>query len=967
MRRVLKNVLYTIVAISLPIVVLIVSIPTLVSTQWGKEWVLSIVNHSIPGKLEVDQLSMGWFKGVDAQGIRLKTKAHEEVLSAEFIQYHTPLWNVFRSEPTLKFLDLKEFNLNIDYDPLGRSSVEKAIGFVPTFLNTGSKSSLHLKHVNAHVNLPSHLAGTTLTLSGQTERGSLQGNFDIAVQLTGIKRHRVDKDATFVFKAELNKLPIEVLHLAFGQKYPSLVGYSYALFGDNITRSFNKTFNRDQINFWINLHSSNHQTRWHRLMSYIAVSMLSEKGKTTVTVDKRAIQDFFLPEGWKITDNMKIDFMVKNIDWPSDNPDVNISWHLRYPQVVHSTQGKLVLEKFNGSFQQRQFQIQSNWIAEGKPFSINLKGSIDDLLNPLEANLDINKFPVAFLNNDHLIKAIGKIANANLTWSHDQPMHLSFSGNKLLFQDMEIDLSGLAKVPELIWRGDSEPHTFKEVSIPWNENSVSFISKIDDEGELKLNLNKDYSWHAEGKNVSSTLLESINLDPTLQTLIGSNLTFDVQGIYDSVKGYVNTENLKAQLNGTSADFTWLASPEQLALLQTTFHLKPDELWSAVGPQEFHVKLKSINKDGLEADINADSLVFEKKDSDELLTIEKFHLGIDAKDYTKALHLELQSKEMECRASIAHLNQLDKMTLRIDGQATEFPLPDLLDALVSKEYGQKARAVFGKHINVEVDMDLHQLTGPVALNVQGESGLIKLDGIFSQGILRLNQPIEGRVLPSPLLGKELGSIISFLEEITETADHIQFKIPVKNFAFDVRVPFWKGLHIERGSLDLGRLMVQNSGEFKQLIDSLKSSSQKELPVWFTPLYFGVVDGAIKINRVDLLLADRYPIASWGSVDMLNKKVRLKLALSGKAIKDALGIHNIADNYYETFTIKGPLGKAKIDKAQMSSRLGSLVMKSQGSPEGVIVGALLDFVNGKMTHKNEVPSPTTSPFPWHEKYN
>ena len=78
-RRVLRFFLYLFVFLFL----LVALAPTIISTGWGTSFVLSFVNKSIPGSIEVDDLSVGWFSGVSVEGLKIKDPDGKVVIAAD--------------------------------------------------------------------------------------------------------------------------------------------------------------------------------------------------------------------------------------------------------------------------------------------------------------------------------------------------------------------------------------------------------------------------------------------------------------------------------------------------------------------------------------------------------------------------------------------------------------------------------------------------------------------------------------------------------------------------------------------------------------------------------------------------------------------------------------------------------------------------------------------------------------------
>ena len=133
------------------------------------------------------------------------------------------------------------------------------------------------------------------------------------------------------------------------------------------------------------------------------------------------------------------------------------------------------------------------------------------------------------------------------------------------------------------------------------------------------------------------------------------------------------------------------------------------------------------------------------------------------------------------------------------------------------------------------------------------------------------------------------------------------------------------------------------------------------VWLTPAYFSLNQGALKLERVDMLISESYPIAAWGNVDFEKERVNMIIALSGAAIDKAFGFANIPANTFLQIPLKGKLDNPSIDKTKAAARLSALVAQSQGGPQGTVIGTVLDIASGGLS-EGAPPKPTTNPLPW-----
>ena len=69
---IVKKILKLMIAITVCIIFFIGTLPSILSTDFGKKWAISFVNESIPGKIEVEDIQLSWFGNQSIKGFKLK-------------------------------------------------------------------------------------------------------------------------------------------------------------------------------------------------------------------------------------------------------------------------------------------------------------------------------------------------------------------------------------------------------------------------------------------------------------------------------------------------------------------------------------------------------------------------------------------------------------------------------------------------------------------------------------------------------------------------------------------------------------------------------------------------------------------------------------------------------------------------------------------------------------------------------
>lgn len=297
-------------------------------------------------------------------------------------------------------------------------------------------------------------------------------------------------------------------------------------------------------------------------------------------------------------------------------------------------------------------------------------------------------------------------------------------------------------------------------------------------------------------------------------------------------------------------------------------------------------------------------------------------------------------------------------LSLQMKATDIASP-LLDSLLPHPVHE---ALFGDEIDMDLLFDQRRPKGVARLNLRGERGSITVDGHVANNSFVLDTPLLLVTQASETLGKQLlTSIAPIFDQLVGTNHPIRLTISPEEFFLPLNLDLQK-IQIGKAVLDAGQLVFRNEGDIKNLIAVLKPRKADLVHVWTTPLYLSLKRGTLKVERMDLLMMHRYPIANWGKIDLVKDKVRMFIGLTGTAIGEAFNVEGLDEKTIVQIPIKGSIKNAKIDASKASRKIGALIAQKSKSPEGLLVGAVLGLVNGK---EDPAPAPTTSPLPWETK--
>lgn len=307
---------------------------------------------------------------------------------------------------------------------------------------------------------------------------------------------------------------------------------------------------------------------------------------------------------------------------------------------------------------------------------------------------------------------------------------------------------------------------------------------------------------------------------------------------------------------------------------------------------------------------------------------------------------------------------ENLSMSLDATVESLPIPLLCQlACLDPKLKQKIETVVGPKINAVIKTRLQQMNGPLFIEVNGQNGRFIVDANIAQGIMTLNQDLKAQLTVTPQLGEYvLKDLIPVLSGMLSAEQPINLTISKEGFAIPLQNPSSTNIAIQRAVLDMGKVHFSGESQIAKVLDLLTPATSNQL-VWLTPAHFSLNQGLLKLERVDMLISDRYPLAAWGDVNFGKERVNMVIALAGAAISKAFNVPAISNSYLLQLPLTGKLSNPSIDRSRAIARISALVAQSQGGPQGLVIGTFLDIASGGLT-ENAVPSPTTNPLPWQD---
>lgn len=306
---------------------------------------------------------------------------------------------------------------------------------------------------------------------------------------------------------------------------------------------------------------------------------------------------------------------------------------------------------------------------------------------------------------------------------------------------------------------------------------------------------------------------------------------------------------------------------------------------------------------------------------------------------------------------------DDLSLNLEARSKQLPASLLCQiACLEETFRNKVEALLGHAIDTDIKVHLHHMNGPVQATLQGSNGNIKIDALLTNGVLTLAQPLKMAIAVTPQLGKSiLQELFPILSGVIAAENPVRIQIDPEGFSFPLQSLDLNKIQIGHAFIDMGKMTFSNEGQLGMVFELLRPSAHEDLTVWFTPLYFTMQDGVLKVKRMDMLLLNRYPLAIWGKVDVIKDKVDLRIGLTGTALSYALNLHGLDKDYMMQLPLKGKMGDASIDKGKATARISALVAQSQGGAQGLLIGTFLEIAGGGLSEEHP-PALTTNPLPW-----
>lgn len=908
--------------------IFMLSLPTMLSSSWAKENFLKEFNGRINGKLSIDKLQLGWFSSQKITGLELEDHNGSRVLSLDQIGIPSSLFRLMFGRPS--DFEIKNLETRIEWLTPTRTNFDQI--FFPEDEEIHEEqplASVILNKVNAN-------------FSGKTRQAHLTGNVSNGVK-EGAFQANVLLDPEPSISVEVQQLPVDIL-VPFSKKEQIV-----EILGSTLDLSVKQRMALNHISeLTVNIQSPNLQGMLEGTINQSKFSLKNPASislKTTDALNRLLIEETIGKSKFQFMTREYIVFLFNTLDFSFKEPhflQANANITLPDLQSIHKDIVHLNDVELSLSSQEKLMPLsyslngRANVVLNSTQQETRLRfvctGTIDDRKDQtLTVPYNLEVFP--FEGQDPFLKLKG-------TWSSDVHDRQQISGKGTM---IDFPLNFLR-----VWHARPVISTLLG---PRLTSDFSFkINDIKQRRGLIRYTAKGVNWTSEGNlffddrlKIKSPIALNYTVTPFQFDLLQKNLFPEHLRTYLLIKpidlnisikkGYFPfsdfLENLPTNLDKSSIDFTLTTTPLEIANQTTN-------------------KKMIFNSLGL--DLQSENL------------LKEIHVAFNASE-------ENHTTAASVKGTLQHVLKQDQIDLKnssltFEANLYQFSLPLFIRFFLPQDVAEKAEAVLGSEVDALASIQIENAHGPVKFSVKGNKGNLDLQGQLQDGILQLTQPLKAQIQATPEFGSAiLKDLLPPFSQIISAENPLEITIDPQNFVFPLIPLKVNGLKIEKGTLSLGKVTFQTTGTLKSLQTLFKSPETPNILIWFTPLYFSLNNGRVKLQRMDMRVGENHPLVIWGTINVPQDKVDLIIGLTTPALQSAFELPDLPKDYILQIPVTGTLDDASIDLKKAIGRVGALVAKNQNSTQGHIVGTFLDIVSGRLT-ENQVPPPTTYPFPWND---
>ncbi len=430
---------------------------------------------------------------------------------------------------------------------------------------------------------------------------------------------------------------------------------------------------------------------------------------------------------------------------------------------------------------------------------------------------------------------------------------------------------------------------------------------------------------------------------------------------------------------------------------STFAFEVSQLQIPLGNKDspaFDSLLSMMIKAGsMKGKISNDSLRLTTPSNKQAIHLKNMMMAIEKKSPDSPLELLLsteaisanskgseQSGLLNAKGSITDLTEKDgrldlsKISSSIDVQIHR--MPSAVFDFFARSLGDCSssfNAIFGPVLSVEGRIQLKNASGPISMNINSPGTRASINGSLSNGTLLLTEPIYAQVNMTPELSHFLLAGVNPLSITEIRAQHpITMEVDPKGFSIPLTDFEMSKVNIPNAKIELGQIGCKNEGNLNIALSLLKSvqlSQNNNLSLWFSPIDLHIKEGTVDVERTEILIAETFDIAIWGTIQPVKNKVDMVLGLTADCLSKAFSISNLPQDYVLQIPMTGTLQDVKINTGKATAKVAALLALKQadiaggvaGGPAGALFGKFINKL-GSLPLNDKGTPPAKHPFPW-----
>lgn len=505
----------------------------------------------------------------------------------------------------------------------------------------------------------------------------------------------------------------------------------------------------------------------------------------------------------------------------------------------------------------------------------------------------------------------------------------------------------------------------------------------------------------------------------LTDLIGSNLDLRVDGSYSHAQENLLSLDFHALGKGFQTDFAvtmndtftlkekkpatilWEMTPERYKTLLHLVHPDNESEFSLIEPvlldftvHELYCPTKIpdqvteyICQSGLTGNLMVGPVHFVQNRTKQQFSLYDVTAEIRSQNFSELAHVESKGKFYSPKVpgkehsgytfsgDFLHLwtplgkFNKEKMKVKGDLNLELVPVHEITGVIpMDDEMRAIVRALLGDLVNARIYGEVAELEGPLTIDIKSNNFKTLLPLQLQGHNITLRHDVDAEITLTEQINEVVLKDIAPILITGAWSEHpLKLHVDADQFSLHFRPFTFKGIHIGRAMLDLGRLKVRNGGEIQSIMQFIRAKevdAQGYMEAWFTPIYFSLHDGVSTYQRFDALIGGNVHVALWGQIDLANDRVHMTLGLSPETLAQRFNLKGLSNENMFQVKMRGSTSKLDLDWSSAKTRIGLILTKTSGHI-GFIVGNLLESIMGSLGEER-TPPPTTYPFPWSQEY-